>query len=158
MKMAPTLTDPAVVEFLRRNHRVFLFGRDQQRRPVGYAMRSIDYRGGQLFFATYAKSAKVGHFLADPEAACLVVGEHSGDDQAPWISVRGRAEIRFPTTEEVDVVIGSRSPDARVPDSVRAKVRDRLLSGKRTFICIAIDDVVAAGLEADHRAGDFDAK
>jgi hypothetical protein len=95
MKMAPTLTDPAVVEFLRRNHRVFLFGRDQQRRPVGYAMRSIDYRGGQLFFATYAKSAKVGHFLADPEAACLVVGEHSGDDQAPWISARRMRACRI---------------------------------------------------------------
>jgi hypothetical protein len=151
--VTPALADPAVVEFLRRNHRVFLFGRDQRRRPVGWAMRSIDYRDGRLFFTTYVKSAKIGHFLADPEAACLVVGEQSGGDRAPWMSVRGRAEMRVPTTEEVDVMIRSSSPDTRVPDSVTAKVRDRLLSGKRIFLCIAVDEVVVA-----YRAGDVDAE
>ena len=50
-------------------------------------------------------------------------------------------------------MIGSSSPDTRVPDSVTAKVRDRLLSGKRIFLCIALDEVVVA-----YKAGDVDAE
>jgi hypothetical protein len=64
------LDEPELVEFLRRNHRAFLFCRDDDGHPIGYAMRTITYEPDQLYFAAYTKSAKIRHLLADPEAAC----------------------------------------------------------------------------------------
>jgi hypothetical protein len=141
----PSLDAPDVVDFIRMNHRTFLFCRDGARRPIGYAMRSVAYNSATrcLYFATYTKSAKVRHLLADAEAACLI-GEDAG-----WVSVRGVAQIYQPSSAEVDDLIGG-SPDARVPDSVVAKVRDRLLSGKRSFIKVTLADVRAANLPGRH--------
>ena len=141
-----SLDTPDVVEFIRTNHRAFLFCRDGARRPIGYAMRSVAYRPATrcLYFATYAKSAKVGHLRAAPEVACLI-----GDDGG-WVSVGGLAHVYQPTAAEVDELIGESSPDQRVPDSVVTNVRDRLLSGKRCFIVLTLTAVRAANLP-DHR-------
>ena len=67
------------------------------------------------------------------------------------ISVSGFAEVYQPSAAEVDELIGQSSPDQRVPDSVVAKVRDRLLSGKRCFIGLTLTEVRAADLP-DRRA------
>jgi hypothetical protein len=75
--------------------------------------------------------------------ACVVVGQHDGHD-GPWVSVRGTAEIYQPSAAEVDAMIGARPPDHRIGESVVAKVRDRLISGKRCIIRIAVDEVCAA--------------
>jgi hypothetical protein len=142
-----SLDAPDVAEFIRANHRVFLFCRDGTRHPIGYAMRSVDYRPAtrSLSFATYAKSAKVQHLRSAPEVACLI-----GDDEH-WVSVSGLAHIYQPSAAEVDELIGESSPDQRVPESVVTKVRDRLLSGKRCFIGLTLTDVRAADLP-DRRA------
>jgi hypothetical protein len=141
------LDAPEVVEFIRANHRVFLFCRDGARRPIGYAMRSVAYRPAArcLYFATYAKSAKVQHLRSAPEAACLI-----GDDEG-WVSARGLAHVYQPSAAEVDELIGEGSPDQRVPDLVVTKVRDRLRSGKRCFIGLTLTEVRAADLP-DRRA------
>ena len=143
----PSLDAPDVVEFIRTNHRVFLFCRDGARRPIGYAMRSVAYRSATrcLYFATYAKSAKVQHLRWAPEAACLI-----GDDEG-WVSVCGLAHVYQPSAAEVDELIGERSPDQRVPDAVVTKVRDRLLSGKRCVIGLTLTAVRDADLP-DRRA------
>jgi hypothetical protein len=143
-----SLEAPDVVEFIRANHRVFLFCRDDARRPIGYAMRSVAYRPAtrSLSFATYAKSAKVQRLRSAPEVACLI-----GDDEG-WLSVSGFAHIHQPSAAEVDELIGGESsPDQRVPESVVTKVRDRLLSGKRCFITLTLTEVRAAELP-DRRA------
>jgi Pyridoxamine 5'-phosphate oxidase len=142
-----SLDAPDVVEFIRTDHRVFLFCHDGAQRPIGYAMRSVAYRSAThcLYFATYAKSAKVQHLRSAPEVACLI-----GDDEA-WVSVGGLAHVYQPTAAEVDELIGESSPDQRVPDSVVTKVRDRLLSGKRCYIGLTLTQVRAAELP-DRRA------
>jgi hypothetical protein len=141
-----SLDTPDVVEFIRANHRVFLFCRDDARRPIGYAMRSVAYRPATraLAFTTYAKSAKVKHLRSAPEVACLI-----GDDEG-WVSVSGLARIYQPSAAEVDGLIGERSPDQRVPDAVVTKVRDRLLSGKRCVIGLTLTEVRAAALPDRH--------
>jgi hypothetical protein len=142
-----SLDAPDVVELIHANHRVFLFCRDGARRPIGYPMRSVTYRSTTrcLYFATYAKSAKVRHLRSAPEVACLI-----GDDEG-WVSVCGLAHIYQPSAAEVDELIGDSSPDRRVPESVVTKVRDRLLSGKRCFIGLTLTEVRAADLP-DRRA------
>jgi Pyridoxamine 5'-phosphate oxidase len=137
-----SLDAPDVVEFIGANHRAFLFCRDGARRPIGYAMRSLAYRctTRSLFFATYAKSAKVQHLRSASEVACLI-----GDDEG-WVSVCGRAQVYQPSAAEVDELIGDSSPDQRVPASVVTDVRDRLLSGKRCFITVTLAEVRAADL------------
>lgn len=144
---ALSLDAPDVAEFIRANHRVFLFCRDNARRPIGYAMRSVAYRPAtrSLAFATYAKSAKVKHLRSAPEVACLIGGD------AGWVSVNGTAHVYQPSAAEVDQLIGHNSPDDRVPDSVVTKVRDRLLSGKRCLIGLTLTEVRAADLP-DRRA------
>jgi hypothetical protein len=141
-----SLDAPDVVEFIGTNHRVFLFCRDRARRPIGYAMRSVAYRSATrcLYFATYAKSAKVQHLRSAPEVACLI-GDYEG-----WVSVSGSAHVYQPSAAEVDELIGESSPDQRVPESVVTKVRDRLLSGKRCFIGISLTEVRAADLLHRH--------
>lgn len=143
----PSLDAPDVVEFIRANHRVFLFCRDGARRPIGYPMRSVAYRFATrcLYFATYAKSAKVKHLRSAPEVACLI-----GDDEG-WLSVCGLVHVYQPSAAEVDELIGESSPDQRVPELVATKVRDRLLSGKRCFIGLTLTEVRAADLP-DRRA------
>ena len=143
----PSLDAPDVVDFIRTNHRAFLFCRDGAQRPIGYAMRSVAYRSATrcLYFATYAKSAKVRHLRSAPEVACLI-----GDGEG-WVSVGGLAHVYQPSAAEIDELIGESSPDQRVPDSVVTKVRDRLLSGKRCFVGLTLTDVRAADLP-DHRA------
>ena len=142
-----SLDSPDVVEFIRANHRVFLFCRDGARRPIGYAMRSVAYRAATraLSFATYAKSAKVQHLRSAPEVACLIGGDEG------WVSASGFAHVYQPSAAEVNELIGDSSPDQRVPESVVAKVRDRLLSGKRCFIGLTLTEVRAADLP-DRRA------
>jgi Pyridoxamine 5'-phosphate oxidase len=142
-----SLDAPDVAEFIRANHRVFLFCRDGARRPIGYAMRSVAYRSATrcLYFATYAKSAKVQHLRSAPEVACLI------SDDEEWVSVGGVARVYQPSATEVDELIGERSPDERVPESVVTKVRDRLLSGKRCFIGLTLTEIRAADLP-DRRA------
>lgn len=141
-----SLDAPDVVEFIRANHRVFLFCHDGARRPIGYAMRSVAYRPADrvLSFTTYAKSAKVEHLRSAPEVACLI-----GDDEG-WVSASGFARIYQPSAAEVDELIGERSPDQRVPDVVVTKVRDRLLSGKRCVIGLTLTEVRAADLPDRH--------
>ena len=141
-----SLDAPDVVEFIRANHRVFLFGRDGARSPIGYAMRSVAYRPANraLTFTTYAKSAKVKHLRSAPEVACLI-----GDDDG-WVSVSGFARVYQPSAAEVEELIGERSPDRRVPDAVVTKVRDRLLSGKRCVIGLTLTEVRAAALPSRH--------
>ena len=142
----PSLDAPDVVEFIRTNHRVFLFCRDGARRPIGYAMRSVAYRAATrcLYFATYTKSAKVRHLRSAPEVACMI-----GDDEG-WVSVCGLAHVYQPSAAEVDELIGESSPDQRVPESVVTKVRDRLLSGKRCFIGVTLTALRAAALPGRH--------
>jgi Pyridoxamine 5'-phosphate oxidase len=143
----PSLDAPGVVEFIRTNHRAFLFCHDGAQRPIGYAMRSVAYRSATrcLYFATYAKSAKVQNLRSDPEVACLI-----GDDEG-WVSVVGLAHVYQPSAAEVDELIGESSPDQRVPEPVVTKVRDRLLSGKRCFIGLTLTEVRVADLP-DRRA------
>ncbi|MEE6137570.1 pyridoxamine 5'-phosphate oxidase family protein [Mycobacterium sp. 050128] len=145
--MTPLSLDvPDVVEFIAAHHRVFLFCRDGARRPIGYAMRSVTYRSATrcLYFATYAKSAKVQHLRSAPEVACLI-----GDNEG-WVSVCGHASVYRPSAAEVDELIGDSSPDPRVPESVVTKVRDRLLSGKRCFIGLTLTELRAAELPGRH--------
>jgi hypothetical protein len=150
----PPLDEPALVDFLQRNHRAFLFCRDDGGHPIGYAMRSITYEPGRLFFATYTKSAKVSHLLADPEAACVVMSEdRAGEGWPSWASLQGRAEIYRPTPAELETMLERSSPEVRVPESVIAKVRDRLLSGKRSFIRLDIEEVRAVEMRAVGGAG-----
>jgi hypothetical protein len=151
MKVAPVLDSPHVADFMRANHRAFLFCRDDARHPIGYAMHSVAYQPATrcLYFATYTKSAKVRHLRADPEIACLVLSGQPGDDDARWVSVHGVAEVYQPSPAEIDDMISAGSPDGRVPDSVAAKVRDRLLSGKRSFIRLTLSEVRAARLPID---------
>lgn len=139
----PAVDSPTVVEFMHRNHRAFLFCRDESGRPIGYAMHSVRCEPGLLYFTTYAKSAKVKHLVADPAVACIVLGQQDGHD-GPWVSVRGTAEIYQPSVAEIDEMIGARPADERVAESVVAKVRDRLISGKRSLIRVAVDEVRAA--------------
>jgi Pyridoxamine 5'-phosphate oxidase len=157
MKTTPVLDSPHVADFMRENHRAFLFCRDDARRPIGYAMHAVAYQPATrcLYFASYTKSAKVRHLRADPEVACLVLSGGFGDDDARWVSVHGVAEVYQPSPAEVDDMIGTGSPDGRVPDFVAAKVRDRLLGGKRSFIRLALSEVRAAHLPIDgDAAGD----
>ena len=92
MPSSTTFDEPTLVNFLQRNHRVFLFCRDERGHPVGYAMRSITYDAGRLYFATYTKSAKVRHLLADPEAACVVQSDMPlAGGELSWVSLRGCA-------------------------------------------------------------------
>src|ERR1700709_2055653 len=115
--------EPALVDFLRRNHRAFLFCRDEGGQPIGYAMRSITYEPGRLYFATYTKSAKVRHLLADPEAACVVLGEDPTSAGWPsWVSLRGRAEIYQPSPAELETMLERSSPEVRASESVITKV------------------------------------
>ena len=138
--------EPALVDFLRRNHRAFLFCRDEGGHPIGYAMRSITYEPRRLYFATYTKSAKVRHLLADPEVACVVVSEdRAGEGWPSWVSLQGRAEIYRPSPAEIETMLERSSPEVRVPDSVIAKVHDRLLSGKRSLIRLDVEEVRARG-------------
>jgi nitroimidazol reductase NimA-like FMN-containing flavoprotein (pyridoxamine 5'-phosphate oxidase superfamily) len=146
MPSSTTLDEPTLVDFLQRNHRAFLFCRDERRGPIGYAMRSITYESGHLYFATYTKSAKVRHLHADPEAACVVLSEVPlGEGRLSWVSLQGRAEIYRPSPEEIASMLERSSPEERVPDSVVAKVHDRLLSGKRSFIRLDVEEVRARG-------------
>ena len=149
----PHLDSPHVMEFMTRNHRVFLFCRDDAERPIGYAMRSVAYAAAThcLYFATYTKSAKVRHLRADPDVACLVLPSEPSDGAAHWVSVRGTADVYRPSATEIDAMIDAASPDSRVPDAVVAKVKDRLLSGKRSLIRLTVDQVRAADLPADAR-------
>ena len=109
-------------------------------------MRSVAYRSATrcLYFATYAKSAKVQHLRSAPDVACLI-----GDDEG-WVSVVGLAHVYQPSAAEVDELIGESSPDQRVPESVVTNVRDRLLSGKRCFIGLTLTEVRAADLPDRH--------
>jgi hypothetical protein len=106
-------------------------------------MHSVGCDSTSLYFSTYAKSPKVKHLLADPAAACVVVGQRDGMDGS-WVSVRGAAEVYRPSADEIDEMISTGTPDGRVPVSVVAKVRDRLISGKRCFIRLSFDEVCAA--------------
>lgn len=145
LSQLPTVDSATVVEFMRRNRRAVLFCRDESGRPIGYAMHSVGCEPGRLYFTTYAKSAKVKHLIADPAVACIVLGQqdtHNG----PWVSVRGTAEIYQPSVTEVDEMIGARPSDGRIAESVVVTVRDRLISGKRSFIRVAVDEVRAARL------------
>ena len=146
MTALPGPYEPALVAFLRRHHRAFLFCRDDERHPIGYAMRSITYQAGRLYFATYTKSAKVRHLLADPEAACVVLSEdQQGAQWPPWVSLRGRAEVYRPSPEEIEQILSRSSSEVRVTQSVISKVHDRLLSGKRSFIRLDVQEVCARG-------------
>jgi hypothetical protein len=135
------MPDAAIEVFLQRNHRAFLFCRDGGGRPVGYAMRSVTYDTGAIYFTTYAKAAKVRHLTADPTVACVVREE----DGPGWVSLQGRAEVYAPTFAELDALLTLSSPETRVSDSVIKNVYDRLRSGKRAFIKIDIDEVRARG-------------
>lgn len=148
MTVRTQLDSPYVADFMTLNHRVFLFCRDDDGRPIGYAMRSIAYDAAThwLFFATYTKSAKVRHLRADPDVACLVLPDEPSGDDTDWVSVRGTAEIYCPSATEIDAMIDTAQPDSRVPDAVAAKVKARLLSGKRSFIRLTLDEVRAAHL------------
>jgi uncharacterized pyridoxamine 5'-phosphate oxidase family protein len=140
----PTSDQPSLVDFLQRNHRAFLFCRDENGDPIGYAMRSVTYESGRLYFATYTKSAKVRHLLADPEVACVVLSEdQAGEGASQWVSLQGRAEVYRPSPDEITSMLASGTPEVRVPDSVVAKVRDRLMSGKRSFIRVDVEQVRA---------------
>jgi uncharacterized pyridoxamine 5'-phosphate oxidase family protein len=140
------LDEPALVDFLRRNHRAFLFCRDEAGDPIGYAMRSITYEQAGLYFATYTKSPKVRHLLADPEVACVVMSEDRVDEGWPsWISLHGRAEVYRPSAMDIETMLAGSSTESRVSESVIAKVRDRLLSGKRSFIRLDVEEVRARG-------------
>jgi uncharacterized pyridoxamine 5'-phosphate oxidase family protein len=129
----------ALADFLRHNHRAALFCRDDAGRPIGYPMRSLTYENRRLYFATYTKSAKVRHLLAEPEAACVVTSE----DGARWVSVQGRAEVYRPSPTEIETILQRSTPERRVSDALVAAVEDRLASGKRSFIRLEVDRVRA---------------
>lgn len=143
---------PDVADFLGRHHRAFLFCRDAAGEPMGYAMRTIAYRGGELLYTTYTKSTKVANLRARPEVACLV--QSGPEPDASWVSVRGRAKIDLPARDEVDALMSSASSDARVPDAVAAMVADRLTSGKRCIIRVTVEEVVATSLTCRGRGDD----
>jgi uncharacterized pyridoxamine 5'-phosphate oxidase family protein len=132
------------IEFLRHNRRAFLFCRDESGRPIGYAMQSVGCDQTSLYFSTYTDSPKVKHLRADPAAACIVLSGQDVMDQ-PWVSLRGSAEVYHPSVDEIDEMIGAATPDGRVPQAVVAKMRDRLMSGKRCFIRLVIEEVCAHG-------------
>lgn len=106
-----TVMSPEILEFLRREHRAFLFCRDRSGRPIGYPMRTMAFANGTLIFATYTKSAKVANVRANPNVACVVTSGQEAD--ASWVSVRGIASIDHPPPEEIDAMVGGSSHDSR---------------------------------------------
>jgi hypothetical protein len=140
-----------ISRFLRQYHRAFLFCRDEAGHPMGYAMLTIGYTDGQLLFITYTKSAKVANLRARPDVACVVMSGPQSD--AAWVSLQGHAEVYQPLPAEVDELVPAFSRDARVPDSVVAKVRHRLLTGKRCIIRIKPHAVVATSLASAAEVG-----
>lgn len=137
------MTTPAdesmLATFLARNHRTFLFCRDDSGQPIGYAMRSITFHHGALYFTTYTRSAKVRRLTADPGVACVVLQE----DGSGWVSLQGRAEVYRPDRDEIEKMLARSSPETKVSDEIIVKVHDRLRSGKRSFIRIVIEEVRA---------------
>lgn len=133
------MSDAELEAFLLRNHRTFLFCRDGGGRPIGYAMRSITFDRRALYFATYSRSAKVRHLTTAPDVACVVREE----DGPGWVSLQGRAEVYRPSPAEIDAVLSRGSAEVRVPDAVIVNVRDRLRSGKRSFIRVEVEEVRA---------------
>lgn len=118
---------------------------------MGYAMLTVGYTDGHLLFTTYTKSAKVANLRAHPEVACVVMSDPQRD--AAWVSLKGRAEMYQPSPAEVDELVPASSRDTRVPDSVVAKVRHRLLTGKRCIIRIKLHSVVATSLASASEVG-----
>ncbi|GAB4674041.1 pyridoxamine 5'-phosphate oxidase family protein [Mycobacterium avium] len=107
-------------------------------------MHSVGCEPGRLYFSTYAKGAKAKHLVADPAVACIVLSQQGGHD-GPRMSLLGTAEIYQSSVAEVDEMIGARPPDGRIAESAVAKVRDRLVRGKRSFIRVAVDEVAQPG-------------
>jgi hypothetical protein len=128
----------ALETLVGRTRRSFLFCWDDDGHPVGYAMTVMRCRDGALWFSTYTKSAKVKHLRVDPRACCLIVD--GGIDDAPmrWCSAGGTATVRAPLASEVDLMFEGFGDD-RVPEQVLEKVRDRMLSGRRSLIEMTID-------------------
>ena len=140
-----------ISRFLHKHHRAFLFCRDDAGHPMGYAMQTVGYAEGHLLFTTYAKSAKVANLRAHADVACVVMSGPQSD--AAFVSLQGLAEVYQPSAGEVDALIPTSSPDIRVPDSVVAKVRHRLLTGQRCIIRLKVHNVVASNLTSARGEG-----
>jgi len=127
-------------EFLASHPQVFLVVRRPDDTPMGYPMVGR-WADGALEFSTYRKSAKVRHVEADPRVCCLCVPRDSELEHrvlAAW----GRGFIEMAGRDRWRAAIEGRETapaGIAVPDSVRAKVADRLATSKRVVLRVELE-------------------
>lgn len=129
---------PGVDQFLATARRSFLFCRSGDGSPTGYAMHVTHQQERVLYFTTYRKSPKVARLRSADRVACIVMEERDG--RLGWVSGEASATLMEPSPVEVDELLGGFTSDPRVSDDVMAKVRSRLLEGKRIVIRIDFAD------------------
>lgn len=127
-----------VARHLDEHADIVIFCRDAAGKPIGYPMRIAARRGDEILFSTYAKSAKVRHLEADSRVALLSM-RPQGDGTVRWVRMTGRSEIWAPNEAQVDEFFDTGGHESRVPDTVRALVRQRTLEGKRVMVRVSID-------------------
>jgi hypothetical protein len=133
--------------FVASTRRAVLFCRDDRGLPIGYPMSIFLTEGTTLLFTTYAKSAKVARFEADPYVHVVV--QSGGADEPTWLSFDGSLRVERPDGAQVDAMFERRTQDPRVPAAVTASVRARLVDGRRVLLRVVPSE--PSGLEV--RAG-----
>jgi hypothetical protein len=124
--------------FLAAHSRAFLIVNGPNGAPIGYPMTSRLFDGA-LEFNTYRKSAKMAHIIRDGRVCCVVVPRDRAADPRV-LTLWGRAE---PDEGSVAPWIeasrdATATPGFEVPVDIAQQVRQRLLSGKRVIVRVAL--------------------
>lgn len=142
-----------VAELLDRQRDVTLFMRDANGCPIGYPMTIFarPSHNAEIVFSTYRKSAKMRHLERDGRVVVLAM--RAVGDAVQWVSLAGHATVWSPTASELDGLPRTMSAthEARVPEGLTGRVRDRLLSGKRVLIRIVLTEPERAALAESRR-------
>jgi hypothetical protein len=127
-------------QFLLDNPQVFLIVRRADGTPMGYPMVGR-WENGALEFSTYRKSAKVRHVEADDRVCCVSVPrDRSAESRV--LTVWGRGAIGEAGADRWRAALQGRDDGAvgiAVPESIRAKVADRLATSKRIVLRVEIE-------------------
>jgi len=125
-----------VADFLAAHTRAFLLTRRRDGAPTIHPMTAFS-ANGRVVFNTYRKSAKTRNVERDPRAAVVVVdGYHAKGDPVEAVTLRGSAIVRAGVPP---VPTGGAAEEApRVSGSVAGRVAERMASGKRILIEIAL--------------------
>ena len=134
------VTMPLVVaEHLNAHREMTLFCRDESGGPIGYPMMMVGCSGQELYFSTYAKSAKVRHLERDARVAVLAMTGHDRRTLS-WVKMTGLASIWAPAEHEIDELFGEGREEQRVPSTMAALVRQRTIEGKRIVLRVMLED------------------